>query len=68
MQDVAARHGPYYIWSRRQEGRLAQTVVSAAHAKEIERAIQNHRQVLRILAAWSRESARAILAAGEAKH
>jgi len=68
MQDPAARHGPYYIWSRREGGRLVQTVISASQAKEIERAIQNHREVLRLLAAWGHESARAILVADEAKH
>ena len=60
-QDPDARHGPYYIWSRREEGRLVQTVVSAAEAKALERAIRNHRRVLDLLARWGRESARLIL-------
>ncbi|OQC21225.1 MAG: hypothetical protein BWX69_01202 [Planctomycetes bacterium ADurb.Bin069] len=45
-----------------------QTVVSPSQAKEIALAIQNYRRVLRLLAAWSRESARAILAADGVNH
>jgi hypothetical protein len=60
-QDPEARHGPYYIWSRREEGRLVQTVVSASEAKILERAIGNHRRVLDLLASWGRESAKLIL-------
>lgn len=60
-QDPDARHGPYYIWSRREEGRLVQTVVSPAEARALERAIKNHRRVLDLLARWGRESARLIL-------
>ena len=65
-QDPDARHGPYYIWSRREEGRLVQTVVSASEAQALERAIRNHRKVLDLLARWGRESARLILARGGA--
>lgn len=61
-QDPAARHGPYYIWSRREEGRLVQTVVSASEAKALKRAIGNHRKVLDLLVRWGRESAKLILA------
>jgi hypothetical protein len=61
-EDPAARHGPYYIWSRREEGRLVQTVVSASQAKALDRAIRNHRKVLELLVRWGRESARLILA------
>lgn len=68
MQDSSARHGPYYVWSRREGGRLVQTVVSPSQAEEIELAIRNYRKVLRLLAAWSRESARAILARNGVKH
>ena len=65
--DPAARHGPYYIWSRRESGRLVQTVASPAQAKVLERAIRNHRKVLELLARWGRESARRILATGKSK-
>lgn len=65
--DPAARHGPYYIWSRRENGRLVQTVVSPAQAKALQRAIRNHRKVLELLTRWGRESARRILATSKSK-
>lgn len=60
-QDSAARHGPYYIWSRRENGRLVQSVVSPSQAKALRRAIKNLRKVLRILDEWGRKSAQVIL-------
>lgn len=60
--DPKARHGPYHIWSRREEGRLVQTTVSAMEAGLLKRAIENHRKVLELLARWGDESARVILA------
>ena len=65
--DPTARHGPYYIWSRRENGRLVQTVVSPDQAKALQRAIRQHRKVLDLLARWGQESARRILGAGKAK-
>lgn len=65
--DPSARHGPYYIWSRRENGRLVQTVVSPDQAKALQRAIRQHRKVLDLLARWGRESARRILGSGKAK-
>lgn len=65
--DPSERHGPYYIWSRRENGRLVQTVVSPDQAKVLQRAIRQHRKVLDLLARWGRESARRILGSGKAK-
>ncbi|MBI4934897.1 MAG: hypothetical protein HY828_13525 [Actinobacteria bacterium] len=59
--DPAARHGPYYEWTRRSEGRLVHYVVSADQAQLIALAINNHRAVQRLLAAWERETAAEIL-------
>jgi hypothetical protein len=66
-RDPKARHGPYYEWSRLKDGRLLHTVVPASQAREIARAIRNHRAVLDLLAVWSEKSAEAIQAATEAK-
>ncbi len=60
-----ARHGPYFTWSRRERGRLVQSIVSPWQAKQLKRAIKNHRKVLDLLAEWGRESARVILAEDE---
>lgn len=60
-RDPAARHGPYYIWSRRERRRLVQTLLAPAQARRMRRAIASERRARRLLAAWGRETARAIL-------
>jgi hypothetical protein len=57
-QDPNARHGPYYEWTRRENGRYVHTVISADQAKKLATAIDNHKQVLALLARWSTETAR----------
>ena len=59
--DPAARHGPYYEWSRRLDGRLVHSVVSERQAALIARAIENNREVQRLLALWQRETEGEIL-------
>ena len=54
------RHGPYYEWTRWENGRLVHTTLPPHQAKEVERAIKNHRAVARLLADWSRESEKLI--------
>jgi hypothetical protein len=61
-RDPSARHGPYYEWGRLERGRLVHTQVSPAEAQRIDRAIANYRTLKRLLARWTRESVRAILA------
>lgn len=59
-EDPSARHGPYYEWTRRENGRYRHTVISAEKAEKLAAAIANHKQVLVLLAHWSRETARAL--------
>jgi hypothetical protein len=59
--DPDARHGPYYEWSRRQDGRLVHSVISKQQAAFIVRAIENHRAIQRLLALWERETAADLL-------
>jgi hypothetical protein len=59
-QDPAARHGPYYEWTRREKGRYVHTVISAEQAEELAAAIDNHKRVLALLSRWSTETARAL--------
>lgn len=59
--DPEARHGPYYEWSRRQEGRLIHSVISEQQAALLGRAIENYREVQRLLALWERETAAELL-------
>ena len=57
-QDPEARHGPYYEWTRRQNGRYVHTVISADQAEKLVAAIDNNRRVLELLRRWSTETAR----------
>jgi hypothetical protein len=56
--DPAARHGPYYEWTRREKGRYLHSVISPQQAEELLTAIDNHKRVLALLARWSGETAR----------
>ena len=66
-EDPAARHGPYYEWSHRQDGRLRHNLLSPQQAEQMVRAIKNQRQILALLVHWSRETARTIMAQNQAK-
>ena len=59
--DPAARHGPYYQWSRLEHGRLVRTALTAAQARRLRRAIKNERRARALLARWGRETGKAIL-------
>ena len=63
--DPAARHGPYYEWSRRQEGRLFHSIVTPEQAEVLSRAIQNYRVIKQLLARWEYETAKEVLNPGE---
>ena len=65
--DPAARHGPYYEWSRRQDGRLLHSVVSPEQAELFTRAIQNYRKIQQLLVLWERETAKEVLNLGAEK-
>jgi hypothetical protein len=54
--DPDARHGPYYEWSRRQDGLLVHSVITKQQAALITRAIENYREVRRLLVLWERET------------
>ncbi len=59
-QDPEARHGPYYEWTRRENGRYVHTVISAEQAEALATAIDNNRRVLELVGRWSRETAHAL--------
>jgi hypothetical protein len=60
-QDPAARHGPYYEWSRREQGRLVHNIVSREQAALVADAIHNYRRVQELLGRWEKETVREIL-------
>ena len=58
--DPAARHGPYYEWTRSENGRYTHSVVSVQQAKQLRRAISNMRKLRALLKRWCNESKRAL--------
>lgn len=66
-KDPHARHGPYYEWTRREDGRLAHTNLSVDEAKVLRRAIRNYREIQKLLRQWERESLKVIRAGRQTK-
>lgn len=64
--DPGSRHGPYYEWNRRIDGRLVHKIVSEKQADLVKRAIENQREVKRLLFLWEQETADEILVIGNA--
>jgi len=58
--DPAARHGPYYEWSRRDGKRLLHSIVSAAEANDLKTAIANFRRIQRLMKKWEAQSVKLI--------
>ncbi len=59
--DPEKRHGPYYEWSRRKDGKLLHKTLSPEQARLIQKAIANHRTIQQLLAEWEEETASEIL-------
>jgi hypothetical protein len=66
-QDPLARHGPYYEWSRRHNGRFLHSLLSAQQAELVARAIKNHQRILALLARWRGETTRLLNVQTKAK-
>jgi len=60
--DPAAAHGPYYEWSRREDGRTVCTMISPSHARRLQRAIANYRRVQALLHEWDQRSRSMLMA------
>jgi hypothetical protein len=63
--DPSQRHGPYYEWTRRHGGTLLHRVVTPEQAQMIRQAIKNHRDILKLLKQWERETVSVIESLGE---
>lgn len=59
-QDVSARHGPYYEWGHMKGGKLVHRVVSPEQAELLRLAIDNYRNVQKLLLDWEAETERLI--------
>ena len=58
--DPSARHGPYYEWARMRAGKPTHRYVSARQAEILREAIDNYRQVKKLLRSWEEDSERII--------
>lgn len=54
--DPESRHGPYYEWSRPENGHLVHKTVSADQAKYLKVAIANYRKLQTLLVQWKQET------------
>jgi hypothetical protein len=59
-QDPAARHGPYYEWGHMRAGKLVHRLVSPEQAALLGQAINNYRNLKKLLRSWEAESERLI--------
>ena len=59
--DTEAWHGPYHDWTRWKDGRLVHSAVSPEHARLIQHAIANRREIERLLVRWEEETVAEIL-------
>ncbi len=59
-QNPAARHGPYYEWTRREKGRYVHTMIPAEQAEKLVAAIDDHKRILALLKSWHTETARVL--------
>ncbi len=54
--DPDARHGPYYEFNRRVDGRLVHRAVTEELAPQVKQALDNHRRIQALLAEWEWET------------
>ena len=54
--DPGARHGPYYDWTRPEEGRLVHKTVSLEQARNLKAAIANYRKLQKLIVQWKQET------------
>jgi len=59
--DPKSLHGPYYEWNRWIDGKLVHRIISAEQAEIVARALDNLKEVKRLLSLWEDETALEIL-------
>ena len=59
--DPEARHGPYFEFNRRLDGRLVHRVIPAALAPRVRQALENYRWIQALLAQWEHETVKELL-------
>lgn len=58
--DVTARHGPYFEFNRRHDGRLLHRVTPRALVPRVQRALENRRRIQTLLEQWEEETVKAL--------
>lgn len=59
-QEPAARHGPYFEWTRLSHGKLVHRAIAPDQADRLRQAIANFRMIRALLVRWERETLRAL--------
>jgi len=60
--DPDARHGPYYVWSRRQDNRQINSMLPNEAGPLFEQAVDNYQKLRDLLHEWERATADLLLA------
>lgn len=60
--DPGARHGPYFEFNRRENGRLIHRAVPPELAKQVQRALDNQRRIQALLVEWEQETVKELFA------
>lgn len=60
-KDPNSLHGPYYEWNRWIDGKLVHRIISPEQAQIVTRALENLKEVKRLLSLWEHETALEIL-------
>jgi hypothetical protein len=63
-EDKKYWHGPYYIWTRKENGKTVTKSLSVAQVKFCRKAIANRKKLDKIIEQWMRESHKEISALG----
>ena len=58
--DPSARHGPYYEWGRMRGGKIVHRYLTPQQAQVLRQAIDNYRQVKKLLRSWEEDTERLI--------
>ena len=61
-----AYHGPYYEWHHYQDGHLVHRTITPEQFATMERAVANHREILRLLSTWEQVTVEELL--GQSKN
>lgn len=60
-EDPEAMHGPYYEWTRYEDGRLVSKTLSPEQAEVLKKAIADYREIQGLLDVWKQISAETVL-------